>query len=35
VGEDRYGRPQSTVIAAGERDGHAAAHRDFRSRSIG
>ena len=35
MGQDRYGRPQGAVVAAGERDCHATAHRDFRPKSIG
>src|SRR5437763_16808970 len=35
MGQDRYGRRQGAVVTAGERDGHAAAHRDFRPKSIG
>jgi hypothetical protein len=34
-GKDRYGRSQGAVVATGERDGHAAAHRYVRPKSIG
>ena len=35
MGQDRYGRPQGAVVAAGERDCHATAHRYGRPKSIG
>jgi hypothetical protein len=35
MGQDRYGRPQGAVVATGERDCHATAHRYVRPKSIG
>ena len=35
MGQDRLGRPQGAVVAAGERDCHATAHRGVRRKSIG
>jgi NAD(P)-dependent dehydrogenase (short-subunit alcohol dehydrogenase family) len=35
MGQNRYGRPQGAVVATGERDCHATAHRYVRPKSIG